>query len=214
MNRPSNNDRRPWVTSIKSTIIRIIKKILFLEKYYIVKEDLSLPDHEAPAELPVTFSRATIADIDCLNEEHGYHNEDDREKARQAIKSGDFCYIGRLDREIVCYVWLSPSRFFIPDVIDLSIGADKIYEYKAFVVPKFRGKEILKKCFQFRTKDILESSLNRDTLLAYIHSKNTRALRAMVHKGGQKIIGTIHSLKILKWRKVFFSKEALSSIQT
>ena len=209
----AQNDSFAWITAMKQAVLRVIRKIIKLEKYYIVTQDISICYPEKPDDLPVTFRQATVEDIDTLTEEQDYP-EEKKKKAKQAIRNGDICHLGFLEGKIVYYHWHSVSRFFIPGLLDLPLGPGKIYGYKTFVAPELRGKGLVRQFYRVRTNDMLSLFPDRKDGIGYIQAKNRSSIRALIEKGDFKIIGVGLALKILGWQKFLLSRKVRTIIQT
>ena len=184
-----------WHADVVRFLFRLRRGFVAYEKYLLL--ETALPSKEWVASIPVEFRLATPQDIKSLTpEEHGY-GEAEKERAKRRLEEGQPVIIGAHQDKIVYINWFELRQFEFFGV-KLALGSGWAFGGEALTVEAYRNKGLGRAGWYYASCLLRSQGAKRCTSWVSVQE------RGPVHtwlSSGSRIIGSMCSVRVLRWRR-------------
>lgn len=123
----------------------------------------------------------------------------DLEVAKERIREGERCFICRADGEIAGYVWFAPDRKYILEIqAILQMAKQEIYSYNAYVLERFRGRDVIAQLQRFGRGRLSGDGFQRE--ICATMAWNSRPDHILLKKLNMQVIGTVSAGYFMTYR--------------
>ena len=209
MNKKELSYRERWglFPSIFASLYECLRSGLGLRTYGIHTRPVAAPSGPDPEVEGVSFRLFKKGDAEALIASARLPELDLPEHfVREALEKDDICDAVLCDGSIVSYSWTAFTQTHDDDGVFVGFGKEYGYGYKAFTLPDYRGRHLLRFARPRRDRYFIESG--RCThLIAFIGLSNRSSVR-FTHAMGYRRAGTAGYFKRGSWFWAFRSPGA------
>jgi GNAT superfamily N-acetyltransferase len=133
------------------------------------------------------------------------------EEARERLRQGEHCFVCEDSGKIVGYLWFCPIEKYIPEIqSSLILQSDEVYVYNGYVVPEFRGRDIMPRLIKTGCSEFAKAGLDRQ--IGARMSWNQATERVLSRKVDTELIGTVRVGFFLTFRYMISTCKSMTLV--
>lgn len=185
----------------------VVSRCFKINRLIIYEFNLKNQDNQLNSQINLTYRFATKEDILKFDAVHGYTNKD-KKYSIERMECGDECVLALNNENIIGYMWAMHGSMELAMNNIIKLPKDKVYIYKGFVWPEYRGRRVLNGMDSYLFDKIRAEGIVK-SIVTTINVSNKSSIKAR-ENAGWKIVGGILQIIIISKKICYISKTDLS----